>query len=57
MNIKISIQNEIFNLDSLIVVGKRGLEPPRHCCHMALNHARLPIPPLAPDIRNWLFGN
>ena len=25
---------------------KRGLEPPRGCPHMTLNHARLPIPPL-----------
>ena len=25
---------------------KRGLEPPRTCVHMTLNHARLPIPPL-----------
>lgn len=25
---------------------KRGLEPPRPCGHMALNHARLPVPPL-----------
>ena len=27
------------------VVPKRGLEPPRGCPHMALNHARLPVPP------------
>ena len=27
-------------------VRKRGLEPPRPCGHMNLNHARLPIPPL-----------
>ena len=27
-------------------VRKRGLEPPRPCGHMDLNHARLPIPPL-----------
>ena len=25
---------------------KKGLEPPRPCGHMDLNHARLPIPPL-----------
>ena len=28
------------------VVPKGGLEPPHPCGHMALNHARLPIPPL-----------
>src|SRR5690606_12696932 len=28
------------------VVPKGGLEPPRPCGHMTLNHARLPIPPL-----------
>ena len=27
------------------MVPKRGLEPPRGCPHMALNHARLPVPP------------
>ena len=27
------------------VVPRRGLEPPRGCPHMDLNHARLPIPP------------
>ena len=26
-------------------VRVRGLEPPRGCPHMALNHARLPVPP------------
>ena len=30
---------------SLEVVPRRGLEPPRGCPHMDLNHARLPIPP------------
>ena len=30
-------------------VRKRGLEPPRPCGHMNLNHARLPIPPLPHD--------
>ena len=29
-----------------ILVPKKGLEPPRPCGHMDLNHARLPIPPL-----------
>ena len=28
------------------LVPKKGLEPPRPCGHMDLNHARLPIPPL-----------
>ena len=28
------------------MVPKRGVEPPRPIGHMALNHARLPIPPL-----------
>ena len=27
------------------VVPRRGLEPPRGCPHMDLNHARLPLPP------------
>ena len=36
---------EIFN-----VVGERGFEPPRYYYHMALNHARLPVPPLAPKM-------
>lgn len=27
------------------MVRMRGLEPPRDCSHMDLNHARLPIPP------------
>ncbi len=29
-----------------LLVPKEGLEPPRTCAHMDLNHARLPIPPL-----------
>ena len=29
-------------------VRVRGLEPPRGCPHMALNHARLPVPPHPP---------
>ncbi len=29
----------------IVLVPKRGLEPPRGCPHMVLNHARLPIPP------------
>src|SRR5437764_11141214 len=29
-----------------ILVPKKGLEPPRPCGHMDLNHARLPVPPL-----------
>ena len=29
-----------------LLVRMRGLEPPRPCEHMDLNHARLPIPPL-----------
>ncbi len=29
------------------VVRARGIEPPRGCPHMNLNHARLPIPPRA----------
>jgi hypothetical protein len=28
------------------LVPKKGLEPPRRCRHMDLNHARLPVPPL-----------
>ena len=28
------------------MVPKKGLEPPRRCRHMDLNHARLPVPPL-----------
>ena len=28
------------------MVPKKGLEPPRPCGHMDLNHARLPVPPL-----------
>src|SRR5918998_599250 len=28
-------------------VGEGGLEPPPPCGDMALNHARLPVPPLA----------
>lgn len=36
---------EIFNM-----VGERGFEPPRYYYHMALNHARLPVPPLAPKM-------
>src|ERR1043165_4095316 len=28
------------------LVPKKGLEPPRPCGHMDLNHARLPVPPL-----------
>ena len=30
---------------SVVLVRMRGLEPPRHCWHMNLNHARLPVPP------------
>ena len=30
------------------LVRSRGLEPPRPCGHMDLNHARLPIPPRPP---------
>ena len=30
----------------ILVVPERGLEPPRPCEHMDLNHACLPIPPL-----------
>jgi hypothetical protein len=30
----------------LIMVPKKGLEPPHPCGYMDLNHARLPIPPL-----------
>lgn len=29
-----------------MLVPKKGLEPPRRCRHMDLNHARLPVPPL-----------
>ena len=32
-----------------LMVPKKGLEPPRPCGHMDLNHARLPIPPLRLD--------
>jgi hypothetical protein len=31
----------------IFCVRERGLEPPRDCSHMALNHACLPIPALA----------
>jgi hypothetical protein len=30
----------------LVLVPKKGLEPPHPCGYMDLNHARLPIPPL-----------
>jgi hypothetical protein len=30
----------------IILVPKKGLEPPHPCEYMDLNHARLPIPPL-----------
>src|SRR6185369_16922701 len=32
------------------LVPKKGLEPPRPCGHMDLNHARLPVPPLRHDL-------
>ena len=32
------------------LVPKKGLEPPRPCGHMDLNHARLPIPPLRQSV-------
>jgi hypothetical protein len=32
----------------LMLVPKKGLEPPHPCEYMDLNHARLPIPPLRP---------
>ena len=32
------------------MVRTRGIEPPRPCGHMNLNHARLPIPPRARHI-------
>ena len=35
---------------TLLMVGERGFEPPRYYYHMALNHARLPVPPLAPKM-------
>ena len=37
-------------------VPKRGLEPPRPCGHMTLNHARLPIPPLGLEGRQVNIG-
>ena len=30
----------------LVMVPEKGLEPPRACAHMVLNHACLPISPL-----------
>jgi hypothetical protein len=30
----------------MLLVPKKGLEPPHPCGYMDLNHARLPIPPL-----------
>ena len=38
--------NPALNGTPFQVVPKKGLEPPRPCGHMDLNHARLPIPPL-----------
>lgn len=49
------------------LVPKKGLEPPRPCGHMDLNHARLPIPPLrlsdwdaagsrVPDVRGSILA-
>jgi hypothetical protein len=32
------------------MVPKKGLEPPHPCEYMDLNHARLPIPPLRPEM-------
>ena len=40
---------------SLKVVPRRGLEPPRGCPHMDLNHARLPIPPPRRSRRRGLW--
>lgn len=37
-----------------MVVGERGLEPPQVLPYMALNHARLPIPPPALLIVNYV---
>jgi hypothetical protein len=34
------------NNTSIILVPKKGLEPPHPCEYVDLNHARLPIPPL-----------
>ena len=38
---------EMYSLEveDLLSVRIRGLEPPRRCRHMNLNHARLPVPP------------
>ena len=32
------------NFPTISLVGARGVEPPRHCWHMILNHACLPVP-------------
>ena len=40
-----SIQIRNFSQAALLLVPKRGLEPPHPCEYMDLNHARLPIPP------------
>src|SRR5215469_13694982 len=37
------------------MVPKKGLEPPRPCGHLDLNHARLPIPPLRQVTRRRQF--
>ena len=36
----------------LVMVPKKGLEPPHPCGYMDLNHARLPIPPLRLVVRS-----
>ena len=35
----------------IILVPKKGLEPPHPCEYVDLNHARLPIPPLRHSYR------
>jgi hypothetical protein len=37
------------------LVSEGGLEPPQELSHMALNHARLPIPPLRRS--GWKYRN
>jgi hypothetical protein len=36
-----------------LLVSEGGLEPPQELSHMALNHARLPIPPLRRGDREY----
>ena len=40
------LQTPLLMVSLEFLVPKKGLEPPRPCGHMDLNHARLPVPPL-----------